>query len=47
MNVIIFNKNHPTSISLQLSRVGASVASSQNNLNLFFLKYKLVTFIQQ
>ena len=34
MNVIISNKNHLKLISLFLSRVGASVAPSQDNLNL-------------
>ena len=34
INVIITDKNHPTSIYLLLSKVGASVAPSQDNLNL-------------
>ena len=34
INFIIFNKNHPKSISLFLSRVGASVTPDQDNLNL-------------
>ena len=33
IDVIISNKNHPASISLLLSRVGASVDPSQDNLN--------------
>ena len=37
INVITSNKNHPASISLRLSTVGASGSPSQDNLNLLHL----------
>ena len=39
INVINANKNHPTSISQLLSRVGASVAPSQDNINLLLCQH--------
>ena len=39
INVIISNKNHPASISLLLSRVGGSVAPSQDNVNLILCRH--------
>ena len=45
INVIISNKNHPKSISLFLSRGGASVGPNQDNLDFRLCLYKFIIFI--
>ena len=46
INVIISNKNHPASISLQLSQVGALVAPSLDDLNLLLCLHLNTSSIQ-